>query len=361
MRAQAAKEPMLMRVAKLCRRTAGHNRRVAIACYSQGSAERLPGFCARHGFRALQSAGQKLGRIAQMRCETGRARHPGLRAWFYFARSRADHGAGYSRRPSGAARAQTPRLKPFQLELGTLNPGDFVVHAEHGIGRYEGLETVTVFNTAHDCVKLIYDGGDKLFVPVENLDMLTRYGYRRNPARRSINLAARAGSSARRASRNASRIWPKSLMKIAAARELRKGEIDRRARRRLCRNSPRVFPIPKPKIRPKPSKACWMILPAANRWIGWCAAMSVSAKPKLRCAPPLPPCRRGCRSRWWCRRRLLARQHFNNFTQRFAGFPVRIAQLSRMVPVSEAKQTKEDLKAGRVDIVDRHACAAGQG
>jgi len=48
---------------------------------------------------------------------------------------------------------------------------------------------------------------------------------------------------------------------------------------------------------------------------------------------------------------LLARQHFNNFTRRFQGFPARIAQLSRMVPVAEAKQTKEDLKEGRVDIV----------
>ena len=51
-----------------------------------------------------------------------------------------------------------------------------MVHADHGIGRYDGLVTLEVGGAPHDCLRLIYAGGDKLFVPVENLDVLSRYG-----------------------------------------------------------------------------------------------------------------------------------------------------------------------------------------
>jgi transcription-repair coupling factor (superfamily II helicase) len=51
-----------------------------------------------------------------------------------------------------------------------------VVHVDHGIGRYEGLETLDVTGAPHDCLKVVYDGGDKLYVPVENIEVLSRYG-----------------------------------------------------------------------------------------------------------------------------------------------------------------------------------------
>ena len=64
----------------------------------------------------------------------------------------------------------------FLAELATLSPGDLVVHADHGVGRYEGLTSIPVGKSPHDCVALSYAGGDKLYVPVENLEVLTRYG-----------------------------------------------------------------------------------------------------------------------------------------------------------------------------------------
>ena len=64
----------------------------------------------------------------------------------------------------------------FLAELATLSVGDMVVHLDHGIGRYEGLTSIPVGNSPHDCVALTYAGGDKLYVPVENLDVLSRYG-----------------------------------------------------------------------------------------------------------------------------------------------------------------------------------------
>jgi len=64
----------------------------------------------------------------------------------------------------------------FLAELSAMSPGDLVVHEEHGIARYEGLTTIQVGKAPHDCVALEYHGGDKLYVPVENIDVLTRYG-----------------------------------------------------------------------------------------------------------------------------------------------------------------------------------------
>src|SRR5690606_16246522 len=64
----------------------------------------------------------------------------------------------------------------FLAELQALNRGDLVVHTDHGIGKYVGLEPITVGKSKHDCVRLEYAGGDKLYIPVENIDVLSRYG-----------------------------------------------------------------------------------------------------------------------------------------------------------------------------------------
>jgi len=76
--------------------------------------------------------------------------------------------------------ARAPRrrrnLDDFITEAAALSSGDLVVHAEHGIGRYEGLETIDVAGAPHDCLKVLYAGEDRLFVPVENIEVLSRYG-----------------------------------------------------------------------------------------------------------------------------------------------------------------------------------------
>src|SRR5207249_149940 len=76
--------------------------------------------------------------------------------------------------------ARAPRrrrsLDEFITEAASLAAGDLVVHAEHGIGRYEALETIDVAGAPHDCLKVLYAGDDRLFVPVENIEVLSRYG-----------------------------------------------------------------------------------------------------------------------------------------------------------------------------------------
>ena len=112
----------------------------------------------------------------------------------------------------------------FLAELATLSPGDLVVHSDHGIGRYIGLTQIPVARAPHDCVALEYAGGDKLYVPVENLEVLSRYGNSDDAA--SLD---RLGGEAwqRRKSRMKERIREIAgdLIAVAAERALRPGEI----------------------------------------------------------------------------------------------------------------------------------------
>ena len=73
-------------------------------------------------------------------------------------------------------RKATKKAANFITEASTLSKGDLVVHVDHGVARFEGLETITVSSSPHDCLKLVYYGDDRLYLPVENIDLLSRYG-----------------------------------------------------------------------------------------------------------------------------------------------------------------------------------------
>src|SRR6202035_3277482 len=75
-------------------------------------------------------------------------------------------------RPRRAAR----RAENFIGEVTSLSAGDLVVHVDHGIGRFVGLRAIEAAGAPHDCLELHYAGGDKLFLPVENVELLSRYG-----------------------------------------------------------------------------------------------------------------------------------------------------------------------------------------
>ena len=86
-------------------------------------------------------------------------------------------------------RRQSKRAENFIAEVTSLSAGDLVVHVDHGIGRFVGLRAIEAAGAPHDCLEIHYAGGDKLFLPVENIELLSRYGSeeadrRSRPARR---------------------------------------------------------------------------------------------------------------------------------------------------------------------------------
>src|SRR5207245_2721515 len=68
------------------------------------------------------------------------------------------------------------RAADFIAEVTSLSAGDLVVHIDHGIGRFVGLTNIEAAGAPHDCLEIHYAGGDKLFLPVENIELLSRYG-----------------------------------------------------------------------------------------------------------------------------------------------------------------------------------------
>ena len=132
-------------------------KKVLIACYSAGSKERLK--------TLLDQAGVKADLVVLA------LEHGFVNDRLAVITEQDILGDRLARAGRGKRKADA-----FLREVSSLSPGDLVVHVDHGIGRFEGLETISALGTLHDCLKLTYDGGDRLFIPVENIEMLSRFG-----------------------------------------------------------------------------------------------------------------------------------------------------------------------------------------
>ena len=112
----------------------------------------------------------------------------------------------------------------FIYEVSTLNEGDLIVHNEHGIGKYLGLKNIPLYLNIHECVEIEYYNKDKLYIPVENLDLISRYGDKDNPV--SLDKLGSSNWQLRKSSiKDKIKIIAHDLIQIAAERALKKGKI----------------------------------------------------------------------------------------------------------------------------------------
>jgi transcription-repair coupling factor (superfamily II helicase) len=237
----------------------------------------------------------------------------------------------------------------FLAELSALTPGDLVVHMDHGIGRYEGLEATTVGKSPHDCMQLTYAGGDKLYIPVENLDVLSRYGAESD----GVALDKLGGEGwQRRKARMRERILEMAgqLMATAAHRALRQAD---------------VLPVDPASYGPFVDRFPWDETEDQDRAIDDVLTDMAGGKPmdRLVCGDvgfgktevalraAFVAAMAGHQVAVIAPTTLLARQHYSNFVERFSGFPIEIGRLSRLVPAKEATETRARLAAGTLDIV----------
>ncbi|HJR83037.1 MAG TPA: transcription-repair coupling factor, partial [Sphingomicrobium sp.] len=236
----------------------------------------------------------------------------------------------------------------FLEELATLSPGDLVVHADHGIGRYEGLTSIPVAKAPHDCVALEYAGGDKLYVPVENIELLTRYGNESE----GVTLDRLGGEGwQRRKSRMKERIREIAgeLIKTAALRATRPGvvaEPDSAFPQFVDR-----FPYEETDDQDRAIEEVLADLEAGKPMDRLVCGDVGFGKTEVALRAAFVMAMSGRQVAVVAPTTLLARQHFRNFAERLEGFPIRVGRLSRLVPAAEAKKTKEGLENGQVDIV----------
>ncbi len=236
----------------------------------------------------------------------------------------------------------------FLAELATLSPGDLVVHVDHGIGRYTGLTSIPVGASPHDCVALEYAGGDKLYVPVENIDVLSRYGS--DDAATLDRLGGEAWQ--RRKSRMKERIREIAgeLIAIAAERALRPADIAEPDASAYPTFVDR-FPYAETDDQDRAIGEVLEDLAAGKPMDRLIVGDVGFGKTEIALRGAFVAAMAGLQVAIVCPTTLLARQHFNNFVARFEGFPLRIGRLSRLVTPAEASATRQGLEDGTIDIV----------
>ena len=324
----------------------GAGKRVVVASWTDGSAERMGGVLSDHGVTAIRrikdwpEALRLDIRAAGLAC-LGIER--GFETQEFAVISEQDVlGDRMVRAQSRQRRAQN-----FLSEAASLVPGDLVTHVEHGVGRYLGLKAIEALGAPHDCLELQYDGG-KLFLPVENIELLTRYG---SDEGAQLDRLGGAGWQLRKARmKERVREIAAELIRIAAARELKSlppvepphGLYDE-----FCARFPYQETEDQEKAiadtiadlgkgRPMDRLVCGDVGFGKTEVALRAAFVAAMAGEQVAVVVPTT---------------LLARQHYRGFAERFMGFPLKVRQLSRFVDVKEARETKDALEQGSVDVV----------
>jgi transcription-repair coupling factor (superfamily II helicase) len=237
----------------------------------------------------------------------------------------------------------------FLAELSALNRGDLVVHLDHGIGKYLGLEPITVGKSQHDCVMLEYAGGDKLYIPVENIDVLSRYG----SSEESTTLDRLGGEGwQRRKARLKERIREiaNELLRTAAARALRKAPV-LEPEESVFNQFVERFPWQETEDQERAIEDVLRDLAEGKPMDRLVCGDVGFGKTEVALRAAFVAAMQGQQVAIVAPTTLLARQHFQNFNERFAGFPLKVGRLSRLVPAAEMKATREALEDGTMDIV----------
>ena len=237
----------------------------------------------------------------------------------------------------------------FLAELSGLNRGDLVVHLDHGIGRYLGLEPITVGQSQHDCVMLEYAGGDKLYIPVENIDVLSRYGSGEEAA--VLDRLGGEGWQKRKARlKERIREIANELLRTAAARALRKAPVLEPEESSFNQFVER-FPWEETDDQEQAIADVLKDLAEGKPMDRLVCGDVGFGKTEVALRAAFVAAMQGQQVALIAPTTLLARQHYQSFSERFAGFPLKVGRLSRLVPAAEMKATRDALADGTMDVV----------
>ncbi|MFN7223550.1 MAG: transcription-repair coupling factor [Paracoccaceae bacterium] len=235
----------------------------------------------------------------------------------------------------------------FLREVDTLTPGDLVVHVEHGVGRYLGLETITALGAPHACVALEYAEGAKLYLPVENIELLSRYGHEEG-------LLDRLGGGAWQAKKAKLKERIKEiadrLMRIAAERALRHAPI-LEAPHAIWEAFAARFPYQETDDQLAAIADVVADLEKGSPMDRLVVGDVGFGKTEVAMRAAFVAAMSGMQVAVICPTTLLARQHYRSFAERFRGFPITVKPLSRFVSTRDANATRAGMADGTVDIV----------
>ncbi|MBN9319693.1 MAG: DEAD/DEAH box helicase [Caulobacterales bacterium] len=326
---------------------AAKGKRVLFASWSDGSSERLGAMLADHGLKGIAFAPYWQAAKAADPKKPQRVVLP-LDAGF-----ETENLAVISETDILGDRLARPRRKRraanFLAEASALTAGDLVVHIDHGIGRYEGLKTLDVQGAPHDCLEIFYAGESKLYLPVENIDLLTRYGAEGDGV--VLDKLGGAAWQARKArAKQRLREMAEGLIAIAAKRAVRSvddieppsGVFDE-----FCAR----FPYEETEDQLNAIADVLGDLAQGKPMDRLICGDVGFGKTEVALRAAFVVAMSGKQVAVVCPTTLLARQHYKTFVDRFQGWPVKIRRLSRLAPAKEASETRAGLAAGEFEIV----------
>jgi transcription-repair coupling factor (superfamily II helicase) len=323
-------------------------KKVVIALWSEGSRDRMGNMLADHKLHNITSVNSWRTVAATPRNEAMLA-VVGMESGF-----ETDHVAVITEQDILGDRLVRPRkasrkLDNFISEVTSLASGDLVVHVEHGIGRFVGLQTLEVAGAPHDCLELHYAADTKLFLPVENIELLSRYGS--DSTNVELDRLGGSGWQARKAKlKSRIREIAGELIKIAAERHLHEAPklpVQTGLYDEFCAR----FPYEETEDQLGAIASTLKDLESGRPMDRLICGDVGFGKTEVALRAAFAAALDGKQVAVVVPTTLLARQHAKTFADRFRGLPVRVAQASRLIPTKELTQVKKGLADGSIDIV----------
>ena len=231
-----------------------------------------------------------------------------------------------------------------------LKPGDYVVHANHGIGVYKGIKQMAAGGTTRDYLDIVYDKGDKLYVPVDQLDLVQKYIGSEGNSPKINKLGGAEWQKAKAKARKSINEIAQDLVKLYAARATLKGHSfgkDTEWQRQFEDEFPyeetpdQLASLEEIKRDMESDKPMDRLL---------CGDVGYG-KTEVAIRAAFKAVMDGKQVAFLVPTTILADQHYNNFIKRFSDFPIKIDMISRFRTPKQQKATLQALKEGNVDIL----------
>ncbi len=257
----------------------------------------------------------------------------------------------YKRERKLQAKPQKAKKEGDLLKFGDLKPGDYVVHLYHGIGKFIGIERISVDQIDKDYFAIKYAGEDKLYVPLDQLQLLQKYlGADGESAPKLNRLNGNEWNKAKTKAKNAVKEMAFDLLELYAKRDKAKGyafpedtfwqnEFEERFPYEETPDQLQsIIEVKKDMMRMRPMDRllCGDVGYGKTEVALRAAFKAVTSSKQVAVLVPTT---------------ILAQQHFNTFRERFMDYPVKVEMLSRFRTPKEQKQIIQGLKDGSVDIV----------
>ncbi|WP_420343582.1 transcription-repair coupling factor [Paenirhodobacter sp.] len=314
---------------------------VVVASWSEGARERLKGLLEDEGLTGAQPIrdAREIGGL-------------GLAIWALDHGFEADGLTVISEQDVLGDRLVTrPKKKRkaenFLTEAQSLTPGDLIVHVDHGVGRYKGLETVNALGAPLDCVLLEYQGGDRLYLPVTNIELLSRYGHEEGILDK---LGGGAWQAKKARLKERIRQIADKLMRIAAERHLRAAPILEAPHHEWEAFAAR-FPYTETEDQMSAIEDVVNDLASGTPMDRLVVGDVGFGKTEVAMRAAFVAAVSGMQVAVIAPTTLLARQHYKTFAERFRGTALTVKPLSRFVSAKDAATTRAGLADGTVDIV----------